>query len=66
MSEDPRLGDVPENPPPAPQAHEAMPQAQDAKRRFLIKALKIGVAMPVVMTISRPAFADSTGSSTSS
>jgi hypothetical protein len=64
MSEDPRLNDVPESPPPTPQV--PAPQANAAKRRFLIKALKIGAAVPVVMTISRPAFADSTGSSTSS
>jgi len=46
----PRLGLAPQGTPPAQ-------QAGIGKRRLLIKAALLGSTVPVVMTISRPAFA---------
>ena len=75
MSEHPRPDDAPQGTPPAQQASAQQTSAQQtsaqqtsaqqanaARRRFLIKALQVGSAVPVIMTISRPAFA--TGSAT--
>ena len=42
--------------PPAGQPATA-PHADQAKRELLLKALKLGAVVPVVMTISSPAFA---------
>jgi hypothetical protein len=40
----------------------AAPHTNEAKRKFLIKALQLGSAVPVVMTISTTGARASTGS----
>jgi hypothetical protein len=60
MSEEPRPDDTPQS--TAPAKDGLAEQAGQSKRRFLIKALQVGSAVPVVMTISRPAFAQTTAS----
>ncbi len=69
MSEYPRPDDAPQGTLPTHQAPGQATSAQGAnaaKRRFLIKALQVGSAVPVIMTISRPAFAQGTSATAGS